>query len=199
MCARSHANVLTGFPNMADTTETQEPVKKKSPMPMIGIALAGMLGVTVATMVVAPKVVASRAAAAVEAATSDRGAARETSAEDEAHEDGGGGGHGGGGAPSGDFVELGNLLVNPAGSQGLRFLMASVTFEVLGESKDAVGRLRAREAQLRDMVIGVLEQYDLERLSSPGARDSVKLELAAAVDSVFRIPVGVFMPQFVIN
>ncbi len=183
---------------MAETTETPEPEKKKSPMPMVAAALAGMLGVTVATTVVAPKVVASRAAAAIDAATSTHGAA-DAAADDDGHGGNEAAGPSGGGAPSGEFVELGNLLVNPAGSQGLRFLMASVTFEVLGEGGDAVDRLRAREAQLRDMVIGVLEQYDLARLSSPGARDNVKRQLAAAVDSVFHIPVGVFMPQFVIN
>ena len=181
---------------MSDTEATQATANKKSPMLAVAIALAGMLGVTVATMFVAPKVVASRVAASVEAAAGNHDAGGDAGG----HGGGGGNaGHGGRAAPSGEFVELGNLLVNPAGSQGLRFLMASVTFEVLGKGGDTVDELRAREAQLRDIVIGVLEQYDLERLSSPGARDSVKVQLAAAVDSVFHIPVGVFMPQFVIN
>lgn len=178
---------------MADeSAETPVAAKKKSSLPAIGIVVGGMLGVTVAMLLVAPRVVANRAANPAASASSG------------GHEPsgGGGGGHGGGGGRgggSGEYVELGNLLVNPAGSRGLRFLMASISLEVLGNNNKAVDDLRQREAQVRDLIIGVLEQYTLDDLTGPGARDSAKHQISAVVDSVFGFDVAVFMPQFVIN
>lgn len=160
--------------------------KKTSPLTAAGIAIGGMLGVTMGTLFVAPRVMANRAPAAVEQRAEPVGAPRS-------------GGFGSGGERSGEFVELGNILVNPAGSRGLRFLMATITLEVLGGGSDGVQHLRRRDAQLRDLIIGVLEAYTLEDLTGVGARDSAKHDIAAAVDSVFGIPVEIFMPQFVIN
>jgi len=174
---------------MADETEaTPTPEKKKSGIPAVGIAIGGMAGVTVAMLFVSPMVVANRTATPP---AQDRTEASESHAAPR-----GGEGHGGSGGATG---ELGNLLVNPAGSRGLRFLMASVTLEVLGDNSRAVGDLRRRDAQLRDLVIGVLETYTLDDLTGPGARDTAKQHISVAVDSTFGVHVEVYMPQFVIN
>ena len=178
-----------------ETAGDQVEQKKKSVMPTIAIALSGMLGVTVATVFVAPRVVASRPVPVISPSSGGEHAAAEPSGG--GHSAQSSGGHGGGGeSETGEFVELGNILVNPAGSNGLRFLMVSVTFEVQGGRKAAVDELRQRDAQLRDVV---LEQYSLERLTAPGARDTIKVKLGTAVEDVFNTPVRVFMPQFVIN
>jgi flagellar basal body-associated protein FliL len=61
--------------------------------------------------------------------------------------------------------------------------------------------LRAREVELRDVVISTLERHTLEELARPGARDSVRAELAAAVAPMVGEggALRVFLPQFVIQ
>lgn len=92
-----------------------------------------------------------------------------------------------------------NIVVNPAGSAGARFLMASVAFE-LPDEKTATG-LREREAEVRDAVIATFESQTLEMLAAPGARDGLKQNLAVVVGSLVpgkRRP-RVYLPQFVIQ
>jgi flagellar basal body-associated protein FliL len=172
----------------AGTEPTTEPVvKKRSPVVPIIVAVSAIAGVLAATLFAAPRIIASRAPT-VEDQTEGSGEHGTSRAS---------GGHGAAGGEGGEFVELGNILVNPAGSQGLRFVMASVTFEVFDQKK--LDDMRRRDAQLRDIVIATLERYTMERLTSPGARDAVKRELAQVVDSIFGTNVDVYMPQFVIN
>ena len=171
----------------AGTETTETGVKKRSPLVPIVVAVSAIAGVLAATLVAAPKIIATRSTpVASEPGEEDSGGHGRSS-----------GSGGGQRAAGGDFVELGNILVNPAGSQGLRFVMASVTFEVFDQRK--LDELRGRDAQLRDLVIATLERYTMERLTAPGARDAVKRELAHVVDSVFATRVEVFLPQFVIN
>lgn len=128
--------------------------------------------------------------------------AHAAAAEEEAEEDGGHGGkgaHGGKEAAGRPVYRLDNLIVNPAGSQGSRFLLATVALEVSSEkTRDA---LSTREAELRDLVISTMERHTLQELTMPGARDSMRAELAAAVGRLAGPKSGlrVFLPQFVIQ
>lgn len=94
---------------------------------------------------------------------------------------------------------LDNLIVNPAGSQGQRFLMTTVAIEVASE-KD-LERLRLRDLQLRDEVVAVLGRETLESLTAPGGRDSLRDRLAAAVRPFVskRARPRVYLPQFVVQ
>ena len=107
-------------------------------------------------------------------------------------------GKGGEGA-EGKIFRLDNLIVNPAGSAGARFLMASVAFEV--ETEEAEQALKSHEVQIRDMVVSTLESQTMARLTQPGARDSLKLQLSHAVLSMLspKSHVAVYLPQFVIQ
>lgn len=110
---------------------------------------------------------------------------------------GGGGGHGSSGAEG--VLELDNLIVNPAGTEGLRFLLATVAID-LGD-RHMVEELRRQNYQVRDRVTAALESQTLEMLTSPGARDSVKAIVAAAVNPLLGHGhvVEVFIPYFVIQ
>jgi flagellar protein FliL len=92
-----------------------------------------------------------------------------------------------------------NIVVNPAGSAGTRFLMASVAFELSDEK--AVAALREQEVQIRDAVITTLESQTLEMLAAPGSREGIKRQLAVAVKPL--VPghrqVRVYLPQFVLQ
>ncbi len=94
---------------------------------------------------------------------------------------------------------LDNLIVNPAGSQGTRFLMASVAVEVPDARIES--RLRDRDFQVRDAVIATLERQSLEILASPGGRDSVKARLAETLQPMVGrgVPLHIYLPQFVIQ
>lgn len=178
------------------TTEEADP-KKRSPLIMLLVLAVGAGGGFVAgTSLVAPRVLASRTAdaGAEEHGTEDKSSASHGGPEES-------GEHGGEALAEegeGHFLEMGNLLVNPRGSRGLRFLMVTVALEVIDDNVRSM--LRVREAQVRDVVISVLEQQTLEQLSAPGGRDSVRTRIREAVKDAFELnEVNVFLPQFVIN
>ena len=95
-------------------------------------------------------------------------------------------------------VRVDNVIVNPAGSQGSRFLLTSVAIELPdAKTQDWV---RAHDAEVRDVVITTLERQSLEQLTQAGARDSVKRALTAALQPVAgTTDLRVYLPQFVIQ
>lgn len=91
-----------------------------------------------------------------------------------------------------------NLIVNPAGSAGSRFLMTSVSIECEDEATETA--LRERDDEVRDRVIAVLERRTLDSLTRPGAREELKGELAAALEPLAEgATLHVYLPQFVIQ
>ncbi len=103
------------------------------------------------------------------------------------------------GGEKGPVFKLDNLIVNPSGSQGARFLMVSVAVETVDGKQDE--DLRARESQIRDLVISLLEKQTMESLSSPGIRDSLKAQLSDTITIIAgsKTRLHVFLPQFVIQ
>lgn len=95
--------------------------------------------------------------------------------------------------------ELENLIVNPAGSQGLHFLMASVAFGIPDPVTEEM--LRANEVKLRDTVVATLGSHTIEMLSEPTARDSLKARIKRAVCEGIGVQADleIFLPQFVIQ
>ena len=152
---------------------------RKTLMLVLGVAVIGGLG---AGAVVGPRFVSSPAP--------DAAAAEHDSAPGPAHDEEP--------AEEGLMFELDNIIVNPAGSNGLRFLMASVVIQL--PDRRSVEHLRAREVQVRDAVVTVLGRQTLDMLTAPGARDSVRSRLSAAIaPMVGRTQLRVYLPQFVIQ
>ncbi len=92
-----------------------------------------------------------------------------------------------------------NVVLNPAGSQGTRFLLASVGFGL----REAAGaeQMAGRDAEVRDLVIRVLGSRSVTELSEATLRDSIKEEMR---DEVTRLlgpdaVLDVYFPQFVIQ
>jgi len=173
--------------------EAAAPAGGKKAGLVIGLTLAGALaGGLAASLVVAPKIIARNAPPT--AATTDSASAG-------GHESGEA--HGGGSAEAGEgekkLIELPNIVVNPAGSQGSRFLMATVAVTVADEAAEKV--LRSHEVEFKDKVVTILETLTMAQLSAPGARDSLRVKIAAAAGTIIgpRVPVKVFLPQFVIQ
>ncbi len=92
-----------------------------------------------------------------------------------------------------------NLVLNPAGSDGRRFLMVTATFEL----KDAATQqlFKDHEAEIRDHILSLLGKLTVEEASDISQRDRIKTVVLASVTPLF--PRGsvtkVFFPQFVIQ
>jgi flagellar FliL protein len=92
-----------------------------------------------------------------------------------------------------------NLVLNPAGSNGTRFLMVNATFEMKDEAaKEAA---KDKEPEARDIILALLGKKSIDELADIGQREQIKKEVLAAVAPMF--PKGtvtkVFFPQFVIQ
>jgi flagellar FliL protein len=101
--------------------------------------------------------------------------------------------------PPGTIYQIENIIVNPAGEEGNRFLMATVAFEVpMPEHEE---HLREQDVRVRDRVLSILENQTMEMLTRPGARDSLKRQLADAIWPMVADAewMGVYLPQFVIQ
>jgi len=127
-------------------------------------------------------------------------------AEEAAHEEDGGGhggAHGGGGHGGGsgeiEILALDNIVVNPAGTDGMRFVMVSFGLKV--DDLAASEALLERELEVRDVVSSLLERQSIGMLTSPNARDSLRVMVAGVVAPFLPEGVGVqvFVPQFLIQ
>lgn len=91
-----------------------------------------------------------------------------------------------------------NLVVNPAGTHGRRFLLTTIALEVPSEALVEV--LKERDAEIRDALVGVLGSKTVGDLSDIAARESVKEALRGAVENLIGVPVTrLYTPQFVIQ
>lgn len=94
---------------------------------------------------------------------------------------------------------LENLVLNPAGSGGSRFLLLSVAIEA-GKSA-ALDQFKSRDAELRDIILTALGTKTVEELTDITLRDQFKSELQAAVDLRFgkQSVKRLYFPQFVVQ
>lgn len=92
-----------------------------------------------------------------------------------------------------------NLVLNPAGSGGTRFLLASVGLQTTSAAANDV--VSKREVEARDVVLAVLGSKHVEDLAEIANREKLKVELKSALDSLFGPGVvrRIYFPQFVIQ
>jgi flagellar FliL protein len=102
------------------------------------------------------------------------------------------------GAPA-VVMTLENLVLNPAGSGGARFLMLTVTMEC--KDAAAVSTLQSRDAELRDVVLSSLGQKTVDELADITGRDDIKQQLTSALNERFgaKTVVRVYFPQYVVQ
>jgi flagellar protein FliL len=92
-----------------------------------------------------------------------------------------------------------NIVLNPAGSNGQRFLMVTATFELKDAGTEQ--QMKDHEAEIRDRLLALLGNKTVDELVDPAMRETIKKEVLEAVAPLF--PKGtvrkVFFPQFVIQ
>jgi flagellar FliL protein len=92
-----------------------------------------------------------------------------------------------------------NIVLNPAGTNGQRFLMVTAAFQLKDASVDAL--MKEHEAEIRDHMLALLSKKTVEELTDPAMRDPIKKEVLDAVAPMF--PKGtvlkVLFTQFVVQ
>ncbi|MDZ7630614.1 MAG: flagellar basal body-associated FliL family protein [Gemmatimonadaceae bacterium] len=105
-------------------------------------------------------------------------------------------------APAGPppLYTITDLVLNPAGSGGTRFLMMSVAFDV--KDSAAVAQLQQRDAEIKDAVLALVGAKTVEQLAEVSAREPLKAEINELVSKIMKqkkIIRRVSFPQFVIQ
>jgi flagellar basal body-associated protein FliL len=183
---------------MADTEKAPEgeaapaPSGKKKMLPIILIVLGGLIFGGAAGAFMLGPTIAKKIAPGAEKADAPKA---EASA---AKEEGKGGKEGEAGGEAKVFL-LDNMVLNPAGSSGQRFLLVSIALRLKDVTVE--NELKARDAEVRDALLHVLGTKHVEELSDIAQRDALKDELRKTVDAIVKPGAisGLYFPQFVIQ
>jgi flagellar basal body-associated protein FliL len=92
-----------------------------------------------------------------------------------------------------------NLVLNPAGSNGTRFLLLSVAIAANDEA--TIGLLKARDAEIRDHILRFFGSKSVDQVWAASERDELRKEVLTLLNELF--PSGsintVYFPQFVLQ
>jgi flagellar protein FliL len=196
-----------------ETVVEEAAEKKKKGLPpfvlplvlaMVGMGAGGFVGMKV----VGPKLTAgfagnlTKAELAAHAAPKDGeggegGESDGASAEEGDHGEKKGGGEHGDAPPP--MYTLSDLVLNPAGSGGTRFLMLSVAFDM--KDSASVAMLKQRDAEIKDAVLALVGAKTVEQLAEVASREPLKAEIKDLVSGILKkkIVKRVSFPQFVIQ
>lgn len=109
-------------------------------------------------------------------------------------------GHGEDGAgDEAHIFEVTDVIVNPAGTGGTRFLSASVGFEV--EDKETMDLFEARQAQIKDALITILGSKNIEQLTDMKQKEIARLQIKKRVAQLLDTEelMAVYFTDFVIQ
>jgi len=80
------------------------------------------------------------------------------------------------------MFEIEQIIVNPAGTVGSRFLSCSVAFEI--ESEEDLSLFESKEIKIRDALISVLTARTVDELSDPRLREPLRRQILARVNKL---------------
>jgi flagellar FliL protein len=170
-----------------ETTEAAAEEKKPAgKIPMIGGIVAGLaLGAGVGLFILGPKLAPASPSHATAKAKEEH---KENEKEGEK-----------GKSEASPVYQLDNMVLNPSGSNGVRFLLVSVALEVKDEA--TLTMIKGHDAEMRDMILRLFGAKTAEQLTEASAREPLRGEVIAAFNKLF--PAGtikkVYFPQFVIQ
>lgn len=97
------------------------------------------------------------------------------------------------------IFEIEDIIVNPAGTGGTRFLSASVGFEL--EYEDLLPLFKARQAQIRDALITILGSKNIEQLTDMKQKEIARLQIKRRVEHLLETDelTAVYFTNFVIQ
>jgi flagellar FliL protein len=103
-------------------------------------------------------------------------------------------------------VELGkfifsveDIIVNPAGTEGKRLLLASIGLDITTEEEQQI--LKSKEVLIKDIIISSLSSKTMAQLSNSAQKDTLKNEIAARLtNSIPNIKLNsVYLSKFIIQ
>lgn len=109
-------------------------------------------------------------------------------------------GDGHGGETAGSLLhQIDNIVVNPAGTGGSRYLSVSFAFEL--ESKQAVGVFEDRSAIIRDALITILSSKSVSQLTDPKEKEITRLQIKRRIETLLKTQeiAGVYYTDFVLQ
>lgn len=171
--------------NKLDETavEEQAPVKKKGLPPIVlYIAIAVVMvvvGVVVGTKFMGGAETTEAEPVAEEHAKDDKKADKE-------------------GQPTELFM-VNELIVNPAGTEGTRFLSASIGFETY--SKHTLELMTKREHLVRDALITILGSKTIDQLSDPKQKEIIRFQIKKRTEQLLQVDdlAAVYFTQFILQ
>jgi flagellar FliL protein len=104
-----------------------------------------------------------------------------------------------GGASAASIYVVKDIIVNPAGTNGTRFLLTTIGFEV--SSPEARRELELKDVQLRDLLNTILTSKDMVTLSLVDQREALRQEIARKVGSMVQSGTlnNVYFSKFIIQ
>lgn len=179
----------------APASQSASRIKKMLPLILVvagGLVFGGAAGAYMLGPVIAKKVAPTAAGAAAAPATDSESKPKEEAAASASEGEGEAGGEA-------KVFLLDNMVLNPAGSSGQRFLLISIALRLKDAAVEA--DLKARDAEVRDAMLRVLGAKQVEELSDITRRDAIKEELRVALDKIVKpgSVKGLYFPQFVIQ
>ena len=121
-------------------------------------------------------------------------------AESKPKTEGNDGGHGGEVTEgNGNYYNIESVVVNPAGTQGTRFLSCGVSFELA--SGDEVKAFESQAIRIKDLLITVLSSKTVDELSDVQERNKMRRQMLTIVNRMMT-PVearAVFLTDFVLQ
>jgi flagellar FliL protein len=98
-----------------------------------------------------------------------------------------------------ELFVVNDLIVNPAGTNGTRFLLTTVGVEVA--SAQAKAELAGKEIQVRDALISILTSKSLDQLGRMEQREVLRKEIAQRVGEMLTSgkPQNVYFGKFIIQ
>ena len=82
----------------------------------------------------------------------------------------------------GEFMEMENMIVNPSGTDGKRYLMIKIGLE--SDKAKALAEVTEKEVVVRDVLLRTLSAHTVDELGDLALRDELKNELRLAINEI---------------
>ncbi len=189
-----------------DKKEASEGEGKKKPGGKNMIMLGGIgvgaivIGLALALFVVKPMMSSSspEADATEEVSTDDGHGEKKEHKPKKKHEEESSG-HGEEGAVESNVYMISDIVVNPAGTGGSRFLSVSFGFEL--ESSYMMSQFEAKEPIIRDALITIMSSKTVAHLTDPRQKEIIRLLIKRKVSRIMETDelAGVYYTDFVLQ
>ncbi len=97
--------------------------------------------------------------------------------------------------------KINDIVVNPAETDGERFLRVSLAFDVRGKEPDLTSKLASYEIEMRDIIINILTSMTLDEILGQNGKMLIKEEIKNRINSIWDDMeiVGIYFTEFVVQ